>query len=105
MYFKYSLKYILQTFFPSSVSLLLLIFSLLIVSYNSQSQTVENVTATVKGDIIIVSYDLVSTSDELFNINLYSSKDNFEKPLALVTGDVGPNIANGKEKNRVVSKK
>jgi hypothetical protein len=98
MYFQNSLKRIIQTFFPGSVLFSLMTLPLIFFSLQVKSQTVENVSATVKGDIIIVTYDLVSNADEVFNVNLYSSKDNFEKPLTLVTGDVGPNIVSGKGK-------
>lgn len=67
-------------------------------SHLIHSQSVENVRATVKSDIIIITYDLNGNADETFNVNLYSSRDNFEKPLTLVTGDVGPNVTIGKGK-------
>jgi flagellar assembly factor FliW len=55
-----------------SVSFSFVIIPLFLFSLQVQSQTVENVVATVKEDIIIVSYDLISSSDEVFTVNLYS---------------------------------
>ena len=63
-----------------------------------EAQSVKNIEATVLDDIIVVTYDLNGNESDLFNVNLYSSKDNFENPLTLVTGDVGQNVAPGKKK-------
>lgn len=62
------------------------------------SQSVKNIEAVVLDDIIVVTYDLNGDEADLFNVNLYSSKDNFKTPLTLVTGDVGQNINPGKKK-------
>lgn len=62
------------------------------------AQSVKNIEATVLDDIIVVTYDLNGKESDLFDVNLYSSKDNFETPLTLVTGDVGQNVSPGKKK-------
>lgn len=82
----------------SCLPLRILILSLVLFSYHAKAQRVDNVKASISGDLIIVSYDLIADTDEFFNVNLYSSKDNFEQPLTLVTGDVGINIEAGKGK-------
>lgn len=79
-------------------SLILFVLTLTLFSFHAEAQRVDNVKASISGDIIIVSYDLIADTDESFNVNLYSSKDNFEQPLTLVTGDVGVNIKSGKGK-------
>lgn len=67
-------------------------------SASSVAQSVDNIKATVLDDIIVVTYDLNGDESDVFNVNLYSSIDNFETPLTLVTGDVGQNINPGKKK-------
>jgi len=60
------------------------------------AQTIENVTAAAEGSKIIITYDLVSTDDnQKFDIELFSSHNDFEKPALLVKGDVGENIKPG----------
>src|SRR6478735_3695745 len=51
------------------------------------------------GDKIIVHYELDdSNPSHEYQLNLYTSKDNFAAPLAKVTGDVGDEIKPGKDK-------
>jgi hypothetical protein len=64
----------------------------------SEAQSVKNIEAKVLDDIIVVTYDLNGSEDQVFNVNIYSSKDNFETPLTLVTGDVGQNVVPGNKK-------
>ena len=64
-----------------------------------KAQKVENVRAASSGDQIIVTYDLTGTKpDQRFKVNLYSSHNNFAGPVQNVTGDVGDNVAAGKDK-------
>lgn len=76
----------------------ILILCFVFLCFQTKAQRVDNVKASINGDIIIVSFDLIAETDETFNVNLYSSKDNFQQPLTLVTGDVGVNIKAGKGK-------
>ncbi|MCB0496107.1 MAG: hypothetical protein KDC79_08210 [Cyclobacteriaceae bacterium] len=65
-----------------------LLFSLAI----ANAQTINNVQASLSGNTVIISYDLVaSDNDQVFNVAIKSSKDNFVSSLIEVTGDVGPN--------------
>ncbi|MGJ3234334.1 hypothetical protein [Marivirga sp.] len=88
--------------YPSNNSTVLplriLVLCFVFLCFQTKAQRVDNVKASISGDIIIVSYDLIAETDETFNVNLYSSKDNFQQPLTLVTGDVGINITAGKGK-------
>src|SRR5882762_1847745 len=64
-----------------------------------KAQKVENVRAAASGEQIIITYDLTGVkSDQRFKVNLYSSHNNFASPVQQVTGDVGDNIAAGKDK-------
>ncbi|WP_148230031.1 hypothetical protein [Marivirga tractuosa] len=83
-------KYILLSFLTISWFILL--------AQSAHAQSVKNVEAKVLDDIIVVTYDLNGNLEEEFTVNLYSSKDNFETPLTLVTGDVGLNVKPGKGK-------
>ncbi|MFT6035843.1 MAG: hypothetical protein ACJAT1_001686 [Marivirga sp.] len=66
----------------------------------SYAQTVENIKLDFDGDRMKITYDLVaSTTNEKYNITLYSSYDNFQKPLFSVTGDVGDNVPVGRQKS------
>ena len=64
-----------------------------------KAQKVENVRASSSGEQIIIIYDLTGTkADQRFKVNLYSSHNNFASPVQQVTGEVGDNIAAGKNK-------
>ena len=60
-------------------------------------QQVSNVRAEKDGDNVRIVYDLEGTSsDAMFDVNIYSSHNNFTTPLKLITGDVGKRIKPGK---------
>jgi hypothetical protein len=64
------------------------------------AQRVTNVRAQAKGNIVMVSYDLLGTiSGQLYTIAIYSSHDGMAKPLTQVRGDIGPNIKPGQNKS------
>jgi hypothetical protein len=61
-----------------------------------QGQTIENVNATPRGDLIIVEYDLKPTAGATeFKISLYGSHNNYREPIRFVTGDVGERVMSG----------
>lgn len=63
------------------------------------TQTVENVRAITKGDIIEIYYDLKPGIDSLnSNITIFSSHNNYQVPLLWVTGHVGQLIPPGDNK-------
>ena len=66
------------------------------------SQTVENVKTSFDGEKVIITYDLVHTdATQKFNISVYSSHDDYQKPLSILRGAVGDNVLPGKG-NRVI---
>jgi hypothetical protein len=51
-----------------------------------RAQTVENINTKFDGEKIIITYDLnYSDPAEKFTVNLYSSHDNYNRPLTLST--------------------
>lgn len=62
------------------------------------AQSITNVTPEAIGDKIIVRYDIVQAKeDQLFEVALYYSKDNFSQTLRNVSGNgVGPAVSSGK---------
>jgi len=73
--------------FPRS-SLLLAAF--LFLSVSGVGQSINNVVATVREDLITVEYDLKPGLDiTKYKIQLYASYNNFNTPLNLVSGAVG----------------
>src|SRR5262245_16667782 len=59
-------------------------------------QSVENLTSVFKDGNATITYDLVGfRAKELYIVDLYSSHNNFLRPLKMVSGDVGKNIAEG----------
>ncbi len=76
---------------------LLFFMAAVAISTISAAQQVSNVHAELSGSNVKITYDLLSDSpSSLFEVNLYSSVDNFSAPLKLVTGDVGKSIKPGK---------
>ncbi len=63
------------------------------------AQSVENLKVKLDGREIVVYFDLVSpNSNGFYSIDLFSSNDNYNMPLKIVSGDVGIEIAPGNEK-------
>ena len=71
----------------------------------SQTQNIENFTYKVTGNNVEVIYDLTGEVNEEYNIELYSSNDNFSIPLKEVTGDVGKGMKSGRNKQIVWASK
>jgi len=63
------------------------------------SQKLENLITEVQEGKVIIRYDLIDNDPEnKYDIQLYSSDNNYRSALALVTGDIGPEITSGKDK-------
>jgi hypothetical protein len=78
---------------------LYLCFLLIIHIPFAHSQRVANVRAQAKGNIVMITYDLLGTiSGQLYTIAIYSSHDGMAKPLTHVKGDIGTNIKPGQNK-------
>jgi len=66
------------------------------------AQQVNNVKASLSGEDVIITYDLVGTKvGQRFRIELFSSFDNYGAPLQLVSGDVGEDQLGGPGKQIV----
>lgn len=69
---------------------------LLIGSSFAKAQTIQHVKAVFLDGKVTVTYDLTGGKpDQKFALDLYGSHNNFSKPLAKVSGDVGKNITPG----------
>lgn len=77
------------------IAVWLLVFS---VSQSLQAQSISNVVAEAVGSKIIVRYDIENAiPDQLFEVALYSSNNNYSTSLANVSGDgVGFSVSSGK---------
>ncbi|MGK7389343.1 MAG: Ser-Thr-rich GPI-anchored membrane family protein [Candidatus Cyclobacteriaceae bacterium M2_1C_046] len=66
---------------------------------NANSQTLTNIRAEAKGEVVIINYDLIAPqSDQKFDVKLYASHNNYSSPLKFVSGDVGENVQPGTNK-------
>ncbi len=65
-----------------------------------QAQTITNVVAETVGSKVIVRYDIENAnSEQLFEVALYCSKDNYAASLQNVSGNgVGSSVSSGKER-------
>jgi len=72
-----------------------------LISLRGWSQSVQFVRAQVSGENVIINYDLNGESGQIFNIEIYSSHNNFTIPLTRVSGDAGDNIQAGSNKQIV----
>lgn len=65
-----------------------------------QAQTITNVVAETVGSKVIVRYDIENAnSEQLFEVALYCSKDNYAGSLQNVSGNgVGSSVSSGKER-------
>ena len=61
--------------------------------YITLGQELDSVIITLENDMVVVRYDfLEGEPDQVYELFLYSSHDNFQKPLQLTTGDIGKGI-------------
>lgn len=66
------------------------------------AQEIKNVRADFDGEKVVIAYDLEhDDASQKFTVALYSSHNNYQKPLSLLVGDVGDNIIPG-VRNRIV---
>ncbi|MFC2123265.1 Ser-Thr-rich GPI-anchored membrane family protein [Bacteroidota bacterium] len=66
----------------------------------SYGQRFENIQARIENDVVTVSYDIVSPFGiGVYQVDIYSSHNNYNSPLQMVLGDVGNNIAAGMGKS------
>lgn len=71
----------------------------MIIAHFTNAQAVENIILDFDGRRISVTYDLnYPESSQKFKISLFSSHNNYQKPITLVAGDVGDNIVAGLQK-------
>ena len=61
------------------------------------AQEIKNISYAQEGNKVRLEFDLIGNSSERYFIALYSSIDNYARPLQYVTGDVGKNIQPGKK--------
>lgn len=79
-------------------TLLLFVFMLFVNSVAGQN--IENLRARLENNQAIISYDLIGGVEiQKFNVELFSSRDGYSKPLSFVTGDVGRNVDGGARKS------
>ena len=78
-----------------------ILYFLLLIVTGSFSQKIGNIRAEQDGNNIVIHYDIINLSGaETFDISLYLSIDEaeFTGPLRSVSGDVGMNVAAGRNK-------
>lgn len=63
------------------------------------SQTISNLKASYNGNKVTITYDMQAKSDVfIYQIQLYSSIDQYKNPIKSVKGDVGSNVKSGTKK-------
>jgi len=62
------------------------------------SQSVENITAKIENSKVVIGYDLIGNASTTYYVQIYTSFDNYAKPLTYVTGDAGKGVKVGKYK-------
>jgi hypothetical protein len=78
--------------------LCLLVIFFITLSFHIQAQTVSGVEVNIVGDNLQITYAMAGLRDgQKFNVELYSSIDNYAAPLTdeRITGDLGANISLG----------
>lgn len=77
----------------------ILLLAVCSVFLDAQGQSLKNIRAETKGELVVITYDLEAPqADQTFNIKLYASHDNYRTPLKFVSGDVGEGISPGTNK-------
>lgn len=69
--------------------ILFILFVVLFSTTAINSQTVENVSASLDNGKVIINYDLNSQSLKAHKVKIYCSVDDYKTPLKEVQGDVG----------------
>lgn len=82
-----------------SLKLNFLIFILIGASGLTYAQELDSISMEFENDLVVVKYDfLVGEKDEIYELYLFGSHDNFTHPLQYTTGDIGKNIKIGSGK-------
>jgi len=69
--------------------------------FNVNAQEIRNLSFSVQGSSVEITYDLVAEASDLFRIEVFSSHNNFNNSLRRISGDVGENVAPGNSKRIV----
>lgn len=65
-------------------------FLLILIAKTANAQSIPIMTAKVNGENVLITYDLVGWVDgEIYEVEVYSSLDDYTKPLENVDGDIG----------------
>jgi len=80
---------------------------LLFIVFEGYTQKIENVKATADGDFVHITYQLFGEfPEQTYNVKVYSSKDEYAKPLQFAEGDANKsNITQGSRKITFDAKK
>ena len=76
----------------------LLFGTLILLCSYTYSQNVANIKAEISGNQVLITYDLAGTKNDLYNVQVFCSSDNYSLPLKFVTGDAGANVKEGSYK-------
>ena len=83
---------------PDLTKKLVLTFSLSLATIFSVAQEIKDFSYRLIADKIEITYSLTGQSSDRYDVKLYSSLDDFAKPLSLVTGEVGKDVMPGDNK-------
>jgi len=69
----------------------------LALAFQTSAQTIENIKAVAQGSKIIITFDIKEPNpgQNLYNIKLFSSHDDFKAPLTFIKGDAGNEVRPG----------
>ena len=76
----------------------LVLLGITLISSSINAQQIENLVFRQEGVNIIVTYDLIGNTENIYAITVFSSHNNFSTPIKLVTGDAGAEISPGTRK-------
>jgi len=77
----------------------LLLLAALLPSSGSIAQSILNVRAEPKGNLVYIHYDLEGAlPGQLFEVTVFGSHNHMQTPLTFVRGDVGSNVSPGRKK-------
>jgi hypothetical protein len=80
---------------PPDIRLAILCVFLLL-GIDGAAQQIQNVRADFDGEKAIIVYDMIAEQDDdRFNVQLFSSHDNYHNPLSLLIGDAGQSVQPG----------
>ena len=77
----------------------LILFLICTFSISAFSQKLENLKAVSAGDRIVITYDLnAEVPGDKYDVQIYSSHNNFSSPLKYISGDMGNSLVPGNGK-------